>query len=54
MNKKTCMSSNVTYTALVHDYGRPMDTESVYGLLMQMMGLNWCSHFHAHSLVNKI
>lgn len=54
MNKKTCMSSNVTYTALVHAYGIPMDRESVYGLLMQMRGLAWCPHFHTHCLVNKI
>ncbi|KAK9288154.1 hypothetical protein L1049_016602 [Liquidambar formosana] len=54
MNKNRCLPDNVTYTALIHAHGEVRNWEAAYGLLMEMLGLNWCPHFHTYSLVDKL
>ncbi|KAF8388584.1 hypothetical protein HHK36_027261 [Tetracentron sinense] len=54
MNKKRCPPDNVTYTALIHAYGRAQNWEAAYGLVVEMLGLGWCPHYHTYSLVDSL
>ncbi|OVA04609.1 Pentatricopeptide repeat [Macleaya cordata] len=54
MNKRRCAPDNVTYTALIHGYGGIRNWEAAYGLLMEMLGLGWCPHFHTYNLVDSL
>ncbi|KAF9624460.1 hypothetical protein IFM89_011468 [Coptis chinensis] len=54
MNKRRCGPDNVTYTALIHGYGGAHNWEAAYGLLMEMLKMGWCPHFHTYSLVDKL
>ncbi|KAJ6715667.1 PPR CONTAINING PLANT-LIKE PROTEIN [Salix viminalis] len=54
MSKKRCLPDSVTYTALVHAYGEARNWEAAYDLLMEMLGLGWIPHFHAHTLVDRL
>lgn len=54
MNKNRCLPDNVTYTALIHAYGGARKWKAAYGLLMEMLGLGWCPHYHTYSLVDKL
>ncbi|PIA63272.1 hypothetical protein AQUCO_00200947v1 [Aquilegia coerulea] len=54
MNKRRCEADNVTYTALIHGYGWARNWEAAYGLLIEMLKMGWCPHFHTYSLVDKL
>ncbi|XP_042481329.1 pentatricopeptide repeat-containing protein At3g53700, chloroplastic-like [Macadamia integrifolia] len=54
MNKKRCVPDNVTYTALIHAHAVARNWEAAYGLLIEMLGLGWCPHFHTYNYVDSL
>ena len=54
MNKKRCLPDNFANSALILAYGEARNWEDAYGLLIEMLGLDLCPHFHTYSLVDKL
>ncbi|OWM67411.1 hypothetical protein CDL15_Pgr019871 [Punica granatum] len=54
MKKKRCEPDNVTYTALIHAYGRANKWESAHSLLTEMLGSGISPHFDTYSLVDRL
>nr|GMD70289.1 pentatricopeptide repeat-containing protein At4g31850, chloroplastic-like isoform X1 [Ipomoea batatas] len=54
MDKNRCLPDSITYTMLIHSYGEAQNWEASYSLLMEMLRMGICPHFHTYSLVDKL